>query len=366
MNRAESAGSRTGRHGGSAIVRGHGDLHFRDSDIGQQFREALTAAARRGVRVRLLVDRFGSYQLPRDYFGGLVAAGGAMRWFNELRLSSFSFRDHRKLLIVDGRVAFVGGCNIAPEYSGDGITTGWRDGGVSVQGGVAGLLDTVDRQWKRAVAQRWKFPTGGFSQRVRGQCGTEVQALFIKPGLGRNPLRQALRQDLATAKDVCITSAYFLPSTDCGNNSHRRWPAERGYACCWPGKAIPPLMQMASRSLYRRLVNQGIEIWEYQPQVLHAKSVVVDDIVFVGSSNLDPRSLRINFEIMLRIQDPALAATAQGRRSRFGTARDPHHPGEFEAWPLLVATAHPAFCLLAVCPARLRTGGTQITGVAPP
>ena len=186
---------------------------FRDSDIGQRFREALTAAARRGVRVRLLVDRFGSYSLPRDYFGGLVAAGGAMRWFNELRLRSLSFRDHRKLLIVDGRMAFVGGCNIAPEYGGDGITTGWRDGGVSVQGQVAGVLETeFGRQWERAVEPSWKFRTGGFSQRVRVECGAEVQALFIKPGLGRNPLRQALRQDLATAKDVAITSAYFLPS----------------------------------------------------------------------------------------------------------------------------------------------------------
>jgi cardiolipin synthase len=70
-------------------------------------------------------------------------------------------------------------------------------------------------------------------------------------------------------------------------------------------------MQLASRSLYRRLVNQGIEIWEYQPQVLHAKLIVVDDLVFVGSSNLDPRSLRINFEIMLRIHDAALAAAAR-------------------------------------------------------
>ena len=68
------------------------------------------------------------------------------------------------------------------------------------------------------------------------------------------------------------------------------------------GKSDVPLMQLASRSLYRRLVNRGIEIWEYQPQVLHAKLIVVDDLVFVGSSNLDPRSLRIDFEIMLRIR----------------------------------------------------------------
>ena len=77
------------------------------------------------------------------------------------------------------------------------------------------------------------------------------------------------------------------------------------------GKSDVPLMQLASRSLYRGLVNRGIEIWEYQPQVLHAKLIVVDDLVFVGSSNLDPRSLRINFQVMLRIQDATLAAAAR-------------------------------------------------------
>ena len=89
---------------------------FRDSDVGLRFRSALAAAARRGVRVRLIVDAVGSFGLGRDYFDEVVAAGGAMRWFNELRLASFSFRDHRKLLVVDDTQAFVGGCNIAPEY----------------------------------------------------------------------------------------------------------------------------------------------------------------------------------------------------------------------------------------------------------
>jgi cardiolipin synthase A/B len=186
---------------------------FRDSDIGQRFRGALTAAARRGVRVRLLVDAVGSFALRRDYFDELVAAGGAMRWFNELRVPSFSFRDHRKLLVVDDVVAFVGGCNIAPEYCGDGVTTGWRDGGVSVRGPVAAVLAAeFDRQWERATGHRWQFPFGGLRQRVLLDGGREVEALFIKPGFGRSPLREALRRDLAAARDVAITSAYFLPS----------------------------------------------------------------------------------------------------------------------------------------------------------
>jgi cardiolipin synthase len=141
--------------------------------------------------------------------------------------------------------------------------------------------------------------------------GGQVEALFIKPGFGRNPLREALRQDLVSAKDVAITSAYFLPSHKL--RQHLAQAVARGarVRVLLAGKSDVPLMQLASRSLYRRLVNRGIEIWEYQPQVLHAKLIVVDDIVFVGSSNLDPRSLRINFEVMLRIQDTTLAATAR-------------------------------------------------------
>jgi cardiolipin synthase A/B len=281
---------------------------LRDSEIGRRFRDALTAAARRGVHVRVIVDAFGSFALPRDWFDELVAAGGAMRWFNELRLASFSFRDHRKLLVVDEAVACVGGCNIAPEYWGDGIVAGWRDGGVSVLGPVAAVLAAeFDRQWERATGRRWSFPPGGMRQRATG----EVEPLFIKPGFGRNPMRDALRRDLATAQDVAITAAYFLPSHRL--RQHLAQAVARGarVRVLLAGQSDVRLMQLASRSLYRRLVHEGIEIWEYQPQVLHAKVIIADDIVYVGSSNLDPRSLRINFEIMLRIEHAALAAVAR-------------------------------------------------------
>ena len=285
---------------------------FRDSDVGLRFRSALAAAARRGVRVRLSVDAVGSFGLGRDYFDELGAAGGAMRWFNELRLASFSFRDHRKLLVVDDTQAFVGGCNIAPEYGGDGITAGWRDGGVSVRGPVAAVLAAeFDRQWERASGKHWTFPHGGLRQRVPAGGGPEVEALFIKPGFGRNPLRDALWQDLATAKDVAITAAYFLPPHRLRHRLAQAVARGARVRALLAGKSDVRLMQLASRSLYRRLVQQGIELWEYQPQVLHAKLILVDDIVYVGSSNLDPRSLRINFEIMLRIQDAALAASAR-------------------------------------------------------
>jgi len=148
-------------------------------------------------------------------------------------------------------------------------------------------------------------------QWAQEDSGREVEALFIKPGFGRNPLRDALWQDLATAKDVAITAAYFLPP--CRLRYQLAQAVARGarVRVLLAGNSDVRLMQLASRSLYPRLLPKGIQLWEYQPQVLHAKSIVVDDIVFVGSSNLDPRSLRINFEIMLRIQNAALAEAAR-------------------------------------------------------
>ncbi len=285
---------------------------FSESDIGQRFREALTTAARRGVRVRLLVDSVGSYSLRRDYFASLMSAGGEMRWFNKLRLASFSFRDHRKLLVVDDELAVVGGCNIAQEYFGDGITAGWRDGGISVSGPVAVPLGAeFGRQWERAHERRWTFLPGGSRHEVDPGSGGDIEALFIKPGFGRNPLREALRRDLATATDVAFTTAYFLPTRPIRQQLAHAVTRGARVRLLLAGKSDVRMMQFASRSLYRRLLRAGISIWEYQPQVLHAKFIIIDDVVYVGSSNLDPRSLRINFEIMLRIKDAALVAAAR-------------------------------------------------------
>ncbi len=285
---------------------------FSHSEIGQRFRVALAAAARRGVRVRLILDAFGSFGLSHRYFDELVAAGGELRWFNVLRLTSFSFRDHRKLLVLDDTQAFVGGCNIADEYNGDGITSGWRDTGVCVCGPVAAVLaEEFDHQWERATGRVWNFPRGGVRRQAVAGNGKQVEALFMKPGLGRNPLRETLWKNLATAQEVAITAAYFLPPQRLRRRLAQAVARGARVRLLLAGKSDVPLMKLASRSLYRRLLQQGVEVWEYQPQVLHAKSIVIDDIVYVGSSNLDPRSLRINFEVMLRIEDAALAATAR-------------------------------------------------------
>jgi len=285
---------------------------FADSNIGRQFRDALTDAARRGMDVAVLADRFGSARLPRDFFAPLHAAGGRQTWFNPPRPGRWALRDHRKLLLVDETCAYLGGCNIADEYTGDGIEQGWRDGGISVEGPiVSALAAEFDRQWERANQETWRLIRGGYCQSE--SAGASVTALFIKPGFGANPLRTWLREDLKQAQSIDITAAYFLPTRRLRAQliqADRRGARVR---LLLAGKSDVPLMLAATRSLHRQLIGSGVEIFEYVPQILHAKTLVLDDVVYVGSSNLDPRSLRLNFEIMLRVKDAQLAAQARAQ-----------------------------------------------------
>ena len=282
-----------------------------DSDVGRRFRDALARAAARGVRVRALADAWGSGRLLRDapdFFAPLQRAGGAFRWFNPGHWLSRPFRDHRKLLVCDG-AAFVGGCNLAPEYDGDGVTDGWRDLGVALRDAA------VVRALERAFDAQWRLAGGDLRALDRPgpvmACGPRFTLLLTRPGFGRNPVQTALSRDLAVAREVRIVSAYFLPS---GRLRRRFQAAARRGArveLLLAGRSDVALSQWASRSLYRRLLRSGVRLHEYEPQVLHAKLMVLDDAVYVGSSNLDPRSLRLNFEVMVRIHDPALATEAR-------------------------------------------------------
>ena len=291
---------------------------YTDEEIGRQFRTALINAAKRGVQVWLLVDAVGGMFLGNDYFAELSALPGAqMKWFNEPSLGSWTFRDHRKLLVIDSETAFVGGCNIGKDYHGDGVTYSWRDGGLRIDGPVAREMESgFDEQFAHADEKQWRVLHMQRRQRKRSKqepapTNEAIQLLLIQPGFGQNPLRDAVRLDLTGARDIAITSAYFLPSGGLIRQFGRAVHNGARMRLLLGGQSDVPLMRLATRALYPRLLRAGIEVYEYLPQILHAKTLVIDDHVYVGSSNLDPRSLRINFEIMVRIHDPALAVRAR-------------------------------------------------------
>ena len=288
---------------------------YSDGQLGRQFLEALLTATQRGVRVRVLLDAVGSWLLPGNFFNPLVAAGAEVRRFNPLHFWRFGVRNHRKLLICDENIIFIGGFNVADEYDGDGVIRGWYDLGIRIEnqvlagelaGSFEGLFAMSDFHRKPLLRLR------AFKRRRESQKRATGELLLTHPGRGASPFQMALYRDLAKARDVRIVSAYFLPTRRVRRDLMR--VARRGgrVQLLLAGKSDVPLSQMAARSLYHRLLKAGVEIYEYQPQILHAKLILADGIVYVGSSNLDVRSLNLNYELMLRFEDKTAAIEAQG------------------------------------------------------
>ncbi len=287
---------------------------------------ALLRACARGVRVRLLIDAFGSEDLPDTFLAALRAGGVRVAVFNPKRLLRLSFRNHRKLLVIDGATAIVGGFNIGPEYAGDGVSSGWCDTGVLIHGRIAmslaqsfdmmfGLAPFSARRIRRFHRQvRRLAAVGGQAYRTPGTGPVEL--LTSGPTLSHRLLRALLR-DLGTASDVDIASAYFLPASPIRRLLYQVAEGAGRVRILLAGNTDVPLARFAGEHFYRRLFRRNIVIHEYQPQVLHAKLVVLDDVVYVGSCNLDRRSMQINYELLLRLHWPELAADA---RQWFGQA----------------------------------------------
>ncbi|HTY88144.1 MAG TPA: phosphatidylserine/phosphatidylglycerophosphate/cardiolipin synthase family protein [Candidatus Acidoferrum sp.] len=286
---------------------------FEDSLLGQRFRDALIRARGRGVRVRVLVDAVGSITLSNRFWVPLQNAGGEMRVFNAIDLRRVAIRSHRKLLVCDEQVAVIGGFNISPAYEGDGIGRGWCDVAIKIMGPPAGeLARSFDEMFERSALRHKRFTRWRQSGAKKAVALPAEQILFSGPGRGRNPFVKTLLEDLAPARDIRIAIAYFLPTRRLRRALLR--VARRGgrVQLILAGKSDVPLAQLAAQSLYRRLLRGGVEIYEYQPQILHAKLVLVDEQIYAGSSNLDVRSLRLNYELMIRFTQTGVVAGARG------------------------------------------------------
>lgn len=298
--------------------------------LGERVRAALIRARQQGARVRVLADALGSLNLPDGFWSPLRAVGGEARFFNPVNLNRLGIRDHRKLLVCDDRVAFVGGFNIAPEYEGDGVTRGWRDLGLRLEGPLAvQLAEAFDEMFSLADFQHQRFVRLRRRLWQPAPASPGAQLLLSGPGRGRNPVQRALLRDLSGARQAQIMVAYFLPT------GRLHWllgrVARRGgrMQLVLPGKTDVTVSKLAAESLYRRLLKARVDLFEYDPQVLHAKLFVVDDAVYVGSSNLDPRSLSINYELMIRFEEPRMAAEA---RVLFDEARQHSRKVELAEW----------------------------------
>jgi cardiolipin synthase A/B len=282
---------------------------YADDDAGKRIHAALLAAAARGVKTSLIVDGLGSDSARQhDFFDPLREAGIEVCAFSPRWGRRYLLRNHQKLVLADQCRAIVGGFNVADGYFAETGEDAWRDLGLIVEGPAAerltGYYDVLQawtkrpkskmRTLKRAL-RRWSNPAG----KARWLLGGPVRRL--------SPWAKAIRSDMQSANRLDLIAAYFAPTP--GMLNAIDGVGERGEARVITASKTDNLATIgAARFTYAGLLRKGVRVFEYAPSRLHTKLYVVDDAVYIGSANFDVRSLFLNLEIMLRIEDRAFAA----------------------------------------------------------
>ncbi len=287
-----------------------------DDETGREYRSHLVAAAKRGVRVMVIVDAWGSWDLHDSFWEELRMAGGLFRWFRPLSRGLFPFRNHRKLLLVDDRKAFIGGMNIADEYyRGTNGEESWRDNALEISGPEAGQLrGSFMRMWSRANSPFRRLLLGlRREQGLRGSMdyGT-VRFLESGPEDPMRPVRAAyLKVVKEAARSIDLAMGYFYPHGRMMRALKRAVKRGVPVRLLFPQKTDVPMARWAARGLYGRLLRAGVEVWEYLPSMMHAKLTIADDTVVAGSANMDIRSGRINYELVAVVRERGLASRAR-------------------------------------------------------
>jgi cardiolipin synthase len=288
---------------------------WREDEFGREFRDLLVDAAKRGVRVRLLLDQIGCFGLRRSFFAPLIEAGGKFSWFYSLPLWRHSrfmnLRNHRKLQIIDGRVGFVGGMNMGREYAGRDPDLGaWRDAQMEVTGPVVNTLQEM-------FAEDWFFATNevftgdayhtSWDRNVNAHV---VQVIAGGPDLPREPIPKSIVALIGSARHrLWLTTGYFVP-----NHlflTALQLCAARGVdvRLLVSAKTDHPYLLEIGRSYYEDLLQWGVRVFEYSEGINHKKAMLLDeDWLMVGSANSDNRSMRLNFELNLLAHAPQEAA----------------------------------------------------------
>ncbi|TMJ16080.1 MAG: phosphatidylserine/phosphatidylglycerophosphate/cardiolipin synthase family protein [Alphaproteobacteria bacterium] len=280
---------------------------FMDDASGTRVRDALVAAAERGIKVSLLVDGFGSTG-NMAFFQPLIDSPATFCRFSPRFGRRYMLRNHQKLALADGRRVIVGGFNISDDYFGTPETGAWRDLGLEVEGdSVACLKGYFDDLFTWASKPHGRVRD--LRRLLQQHSVTEgpLDWLFGGPARRLSPWARAVRRDLLSATRLDIVAAYFAPSP--GMLRRIAKVGKRGCArLVTAAKSDNNATVSAARSTYWWLLKRKVEVYEYQPTKLHTKLLVIDDVVHIGSANFDMRSLFLNLEMMVRIEDKGFAA----------------------------------------------------------
>lgn len=269
-----------------------------------QFTVALVAAVKRGVRVSILLDDYGSWALTEVDRAYLVGQGIDLRFYNpvaiHLGLKGF-FRDHRKLMVVDNRFAYVGGAGLTDDFASDERSASslpWHDVMLEIQGPVVTDWVTLFSETFLQVPSSLATPVSHELPDWALEAGPDTAQVVTASGLGRQEISRAFLSKIKTAKQrIWVTTPYFLATWKLRRGLRRA--ASRGIdvRLLLPGPLSDhPWISHASRRFYGRLLSAGVRIFEYQPRFTHSKIQLVDDWVSLGSSNLDRWNQRWNLD----------------------------------------------------------------------
>ena len=285
---------------------------FLDDDSGQRVRDALVRAAGRGVEVWLLVDGFGSDAAKDGFFQPLVESKVHFCRFSARFGRRYLLRNHQKLALADEMRVITGGFNISDDYFGAIEAGAWRDLGLVVEGpGTACLAGYFDDLFAWVRKPRGRIRDLRNMLRQHSVTDGKLCWLFGGPTRRLSPWARAVRQDMKAASRLDLIAAYFSPSP--GMLRRIAGIARRGDArVVTAAKSDNSTTIEAARNTYAWLLKRGVRIYEYQATKLHTKLFVVDDVVHIGSANFDMRSLFLNLEMMLRVEDAEFAAAMSG------------------------------------------------------
>ncbi len=310
---------------------------FQKGELTKKFVEALTERARQGVKVRMVIDAIGSFATWESYFAELRAAGGRVCWYHPLRLftlARFNNRTHREIIVVDGRVGFIGGAGFADHwYKGQGKNPRWRDTMFRIEGEMvtsiqAGFIENWLEASGEILTERNYFPSNEIENRM------DALVVDSSPSTGGSTRARILYQTmLASAqKTIHITTPYFLPDRSARAEmlcAIRERNVE--IKIIVPGKHSDHLLtRRSSRRLFGDLLKAGAKIYEYEKAMIHAKTMMIDELwSVVGSTNFDNRSFGLNDEINLAARDTELAARLA---EDFATDLAASHEVSYEEW----------------------------------
>ncbi|MBI0579719.1 cardiolipin synthase [Neobacillus cucumis] len=276
----------------------------RNDALGQEIKEILVEKAMQGVKVRFLFDAVGSWQLSKKYIADLKNAGIETVSFGPVKLpflnNKFNFRNHRKIIVIDGTIGFVGGLNIGDEYLGRVKSIGfWRDTHLMVKGEAVRTLQLI-------FLQDWYYMTNHsfltaeyLSPQLDNKSHGGVQLIAGGPDNEWSVIKNIFFSMIASAeKSVWIASPYFIPDEDIFSAIKVAALSGIDVRLLVPNRPDKRIVFHASRSYFPELLEAGVKVYEYERGFMHSKIIIVDEeLASIGTANMDMRSFHLNFEV---------------------------------------------------------------------